>query len=213
MARTTGTKLTSTLAALAIASLLCCDSPALATVIVFGSDNDGYGGFTAEVSTIVATPAPAWTLETDAARMTNAPTADSGQVNSSLLREYTLDRTPGSSYTITGVLDWVSTYAADNNRAGIMLFATSGNLAGADSGLSLQYNIGSGAFRIAGGGVNGSDLATASYGVVAERADRIGTVFTYIADIAFVGTDIEVDFTLNNGVTSQSLSTTVAAAT
>lgn len=212
MARTN--KLTTTLTAFSIGSLLACSSPAMAALTTFGSDNDGYGGFTAEVSTIVPTPAPAWTLETDAARMTNDPITDSGQVNSSLLKQFVLDRTAGNSYTITGVLDWVSTYASDNNRAGILLFANTGDLAGADSGLSLQYNIGNGQIRILNGGVNGSveDLSNVAYNGLSGAA-AIGTTFSFVADVEFVGTEVAVDFTLiDENSFSQTTSATVDAA-
>lgn len=180
---------------------------------VFGSNNDGLGGFTTG-STVpaTATPIPGWTTETDALRFTNATTTDSGQVNSTLLKQYTLVRTPGSSYSITGVLDIVSTYAADNNRFGILLFATSSTLAGADSGLSLQHNIDNGAFRILSGGVNGSTLQTTTYSGL-NNSDAIGTTFTYQADVAFVGSNIEIDFTLTDQDNfSQTLSATVLAA-
>ena len=177
----------------------------------FGSDNEGYGGFTASVSSITPTPAPAWTLEATAARFTNGPTTDSGQVNSSLLKEFILSRTDGSTATITGVLDLVSTYAADNNRFGISLFANTVDLAGIDTGLSLQYNLGSGSMQIRNG-VNGTTPVTAAYGGL-SGASAVGTTFTFLADVAFVGTDIEIDFTLTDQNNfSQTLSHTVVAA-
>lgn len=54
--------------------------------------------------------------------------------------------------------------------------------------------------------------ASAAYGDITQRAARIGTEFTFVADVAFVGTDIEVDFTLTNQSYSQTISATVAAA-
>jgi hypothetical protein len=181
-------------------------------VTTFGSDNDGYGGFATGSSTIVPTPSPAWELMATAARFTNGPTTDSGQVNSSLLKEFTLNRTSGTSYTIAGVIDIVNTYAGDNNRFGISLFANTVDLAGIDSGLSLQHNLGNGAFRILSGGVNGSVVSTDTYGGL-NGASAIGTTFTYRADVAFVGTDIDIDFSLiDQNNFSQSLSVTVAAA-
>lgn len=203
-----------------VGALLACGAPAMAAITppsltTFGSANEGYGGFTAQVSTLLPekTPAPAWTLDANAARMTNAATNDSGQVNSSLLNEVTLTRTAGSAYTITGVIDWVSTYAADNNRAGILLFATSGDLAGADTGLSLQLNLGIGTFRVLTAGVNGgTTLVTATYNGL-NGASAVGTVFTFVADVTFVGTNIDVDFTLiDQNSFAQTISTTVAAA-
>jgi hypothetical protein len=201
---------------LALLGFVVFFNSASANQVSFGSDNEGYGGFAAGASAIVPTPAPAWELTATAARFTNGPTADSGQVNSSLLKQYTLDRTEGSSCTITGVIDIVSTYAADNNRFGILIFATSGDLTGADTGLSLQHNLGNGQFRILNGGVNGSGVTT--YNVAAtynglNGASAIGTTFTYRAELTFVGTDIGVDFTLTDqNDFSQTLSTTVPAA-
>jgi len=181
----------------AAGAAIFCGSSALAVpiAVLFGSDNDGYGGFTAGVSTIVPTPAPAWTLEAQAALFTNDPTIDSGQVNSSLLRQFTFDRTSGNSYTITGVADLMSTYAGDNNRLGISIFGTSGDLAGVETGLSLQVNLGTSALRIVGGGVNGTDVTSAALSG-ATAIQLIGQELTYTAAIDFVGTDIEIDFTL-----------------
>ncbi|MCB1130093.1 MAG: PEP-CTERM sorting domain-containing protein [Verrucomicrobiae bacterium] len=193
-------------------SLLALSPAASGAATLFGTDNDGYGGFTADVSAGGSTPAPEWGLTTTSARMTNAPTGDSGQVNSSLLKLFNLNRTSGTSYTITGLIDIVNTYAADNNRFGISLFANTIDLAGIDSGLSLQHNLGTGAFRILSGGVNGSTLVSATYGGL-NGSSAIGSTFTYQADLAFVGTDIEVDFTLTDQNNfSQTVSTTVAAA-
>ena len=193
-------------------SLMAFPSAASGAITTFGSDNDSYGGFTTGVSTIVATPAPAWSLTATGARFANDTSTDSGQVNSSLLKEYTLNRTSGTSYTVAGVLDTLSTYAADNNRFGISLFGNTVDLSGIDTGLSLQHNVGNGNFLILGGGIVGSTLASANYGGL-NLANAIGTTFTYQAAIAFVGTDIEIDFTLIDGNNfSQTISATVAAA-
>jgi hypothetical protein len=47
---------------------------------------------------------------------------DGGTENSSLLREFTLDRSNGKSYTIEGVVHLTDGYADDNNRVGLYLF-------------------------------------------------------------------------------------------
>jgi hypothetical protein len=197
---------------LALIGLVAVSTSASGNETVFGSDNAGYGGFTADTQTGTGTPAPVWELTSTAARFSNAPTNDSGQVNASLLKDYTLSRADGSSATITGVLHIESTYPADNNRFAIALFADTSDVAGVGTGLSLQHNLGNGAFRILSGGVNGTVLITATYGGL-NGASAIGTTFTYRADLTFVGTDIEIDFTLTDqNNLSEVLEATVAAA-
>lgn len=203
----------STGAIFAAALLLACGPRSHAQTTTFGSDNDGYGGFTADNSLIIPTPEPEWTLGTSGAIFTNGPIGDSGQVNSSLLKQFTLDRTAGMSYTITGIADWTSTYAADNNRLGILLFSSSDDITGADSGISLQVNAGTNTIRFLLGGVNGTQNTSATLSGV-TGADLIGQTLTYSADVDFVGTDINIDFTLSAPVNSysQTISATVAAA-
>lgn len=192
---------------------LCLATPAFSQMILFGSDNDGYGGFTSGISSSLGSPLPTWSEELNGVRFTNAPTNDSGQVNSSLLRQFTLDRTDGRSFTITGVADWTSTYAgSDNNRLGIALFATSDDLAGAETGLSLHVNLSASQIRITPG-VNGTAISSAALSGV-TNTQLIGQTLTYVAAISFVGSNIEIDFTLSAPVNSysQTISTTVAAA-
>ncbi len=187
--------------------------------IIFGSANEGYGGFTDGVTnpTLVPTPtpAPAWSLTTTGARFTNDPTTDSGQVNGSLLKQYTFDRISGNSYTITGIVNLISTYAADNNRVGISLFSTTNDLTGIDTGLSLQVNVGSGTglIRILNGINNSTALVSSGLSGV-TGTDLIGETLNFTAEIDFVGTDINVAFTLSAESLSytQTISTTVAAA-
>jgi hypothetical protein len=192
---------------------LALASAASGAITTFGSDNDGYGGFTADFTVTTPATVPGWTALADAVQFGNDGTSNTGFVNSSLLKEYTLTRTSGTSYTIAGVIDILSTYAADNNRFGISLFAGTVNVAGIDSGLSLQHNLASGTFRILSPGVNGGTiLDSATYGGL-NGASAIGTTFTYRADIAFVGADIDIDFTLiDQNSHSQTVSTTVLAA-
>jgi len=183
---------------------------------VFGSNNSGYGGFTAATQTGTGTPAPVWELTSTAARFSNAPTNDSGQVNASLLKQYTLSRADGSSCTITGILQIANTYALDNNRFGISLFASNDTVAAitgnSAAGLTLQHNLSTGTIRILNGGVESTTfLATANFNGL-NKADAIGTTFTYRADLKFVGTDLEIDFTLTDQNNfSQVLEATVAA--
>jgi hypothetical protein len=190
-------------------------APTLATGLahgattVFGSDNDGFGGFAANTADADNT---SWTNETTGVLFTNDGAGNAGFVNTSLLKEFILDRNNGSSYTITGTVDLQSTYAADNNRIGMSIFSTSTDLAAADTGLSLQVNLGNGQMRIVNG-VNGSEItSTALSGVTAT--ELIGQTITYTTVILFTGTDIDVDFTLSSPVNSytQTISGTVDAA-
>lgn len=195
-------------------SVAVCGSSAMAAIlppasITLGSDNAGLGGFTAETTDAVNT---SWATTTNAARFTNDIPGDSGQVNSSLLQEATLNRSSGSSYTFTSTVDWVSGQSDNNNRVGLALFADSADITGADTGLSLQLNISNGQMRIFTGGVNGSAAgatAVATYGGLLSS----GNVFTYTADVSFTGTDVAIDFTLTDANSfSQTVSATVAAA-
>ena len=176
---------------------------------VFGSDYDGLGGFATETSDITNT---AWNVETSGARFTNDGVGNNGQVNSSLLAEFSLDRSEGSGYTLTGVAHFLNTYASDNNRLGITLFATSGGVAGIDTGLSLQVNLFTGEISIRSG-VNGGAVASAGLAGV-EAVDLIGETLTFTTTASFVGGDIEIEFTLHApGLAyTQSINTTVAAA-
>jgi len=197
---------------LALLGLLAITAPAFGNETVFGSDNDGYGGFTAAVTTIAPTPAPGWELTAGAARFTNNPATDSGQVNSSLLQQIALDRTDGSSYTMTGIVEWTSTYAADNNRLAISLFRTSDLETSFDTGLTLLVNVGAASNQLQmRTGYNGTTVIQASLSGVTS-AQLIGQTLTYVADMAFVGSDIEIDFTLSAPVNSysQTISATVA---
>jgi len=81
---------------------------------LFGSDNEGLGGFTQS------------SLETGGAWDTNPDSVGFTQINDSLnnnsfLKEYILDRSVGNSYEINGTLTW-SAEADRNNRQGIYLF-------------------------------------------------------------------------------------------
>ena len=83
--------------------------------ILFGSTNDGLGGF---VQSTINTNLETWSIETNSVRYT---ADDTGYQNFSFLRQFALDRSPGQSYTMTASLRWNS-YADDQNRIGIYLF-------------------------------------------------------------------------------------------
>lgn len=174
---------------------------------VFGSDNEGYGGFAsgASASSPATTPAPAWVITSTGAQFTNAPTEpiiapattpDSGQVNSSLLKEFILDRSDGKSYAITGVIDLVSAVAADNNRFGISIFANPGDLAGIDTGLSLQLNIGTTNSQSIRLGINSTVNSPTPPISPITNANFVGKTLTFEGLITFIGSDVKVDFTV-----------------
>ena len=184
-------------------------APAPLARTLFGSAQDGLGWF----STGTSEPADtAWSVETSGARFTNNGAGTSGHVNSSLLGPLSMDRTEGNGHALTGVVDLMSTYAADHNRFGISLFAASADVAGIDTGLSLQVNLHTEQMFIRGG-VNGGSLASADL-VGVEAADLIGETLVFTATVEFVGTDIGIGFTLSvpSLAYTQSVGTTVAAA-
>lgn len=190
--------------------MLAVAASASANETLFGSDNEGYGGFTADFAVTSPATVPGWTELADAVRFGNDGTSNAGFVNSSLLKEYTLSRADGSSCTITGVIHLISTYAADNNRFGISLFANTAGVVGIDSGLSLHYNFGDGDMVIAPG-VGATGVVNADYGGLKGEA-ALGTLFTFKAELSFVGTNIEIDFTLTDQNNfSQLLEATVVA--
>lgn len=198
------------------ASTLCLSSVLTAQLTPpadtnFGSDNDGFGGFTGNFETDAGTN-KSWTLVADAARYTNADNP-SGLANASLLEQFNLNRSAGNSYSFTGVSTWVSTYADDNQRSGLMLFADDVAAVGDDEGLAMILNIDSGNFEIRAG-VNGTEFQSATYNGI-NNASAIGSTYTYLGEIEFTngGLDINVGFTLTDANDfSQTLNATISAA-
>ena len=107
----------------------------------FGNNNDGLGGFT---TSTLASAQESWAVEADGVRYEND---SASTVNSSLLQNFTLDRSAGKSYIIEAVFSPTGGYADDNNRIGVYLFGdvadltVSGGPGQDESGaLSLLYN-------------------------------------------------------------------------
>jgi hypothetical protein len=103
--------------------------------VEFGSDNDGLGGFTATTfSTNQAI--------TETAGAVNNYNGDPGTVNSSFLRTIGIDRTPGSTTTMSGTFTWRDGYADDNNRIALYLFGADDNIVNEDelAAISLVWN-------------------------------------------------------------------------
>ncbi|HKL20952.1 MAG TPA: hypothetical protein VJ904_04055, partial [Tichowtungia sp.] len=185
-------------------------SAAFSDVTVFGSDNDGWGGFTqSDIATDGADPYNSWVLEADSARFTESTTpgdGNGGLHNNSLLKLFEIDRSIGSAYTITGTLAW-SAEADRNNRQGIYLFGDYDNVTTGDNedefgALSLQYQADNQVMRISEGLDSGEtgfvkDLSPANAPAVNSYFTDLQ--FTFKAEIAFIntnGTD-EIDIVYN----------------
>jgi len=130
-------------------------------------------------------------------------------LNSSFLGEFVLDRSPGSAYTITGVVTLTDGYADDNNRVGMYLFGDAAVVPGElEAGaLGLIFNTDDSSASGAPGD-NADDAielregidATPVHGGPSLRTqtitpyaqDLFGTQVTFTADIAFIGTNVQV---------------------
>lgn len=93
--------------------------------VLFGSSNEGFASFTQSTEAT----GMSWSLQADSVQMRCENT---GTVNTSLLREFPLDRSVGATYTIEGVIELTDGYADDNNRVGLYLFGDSAEIPGED---------------------------------------------------------------------------------
>ena len=193
--------------------------------VVFGSNNDGLGGFTASTPDASS---ESWSIQPDSVRyITDDPdgTVDSGTDGptntASLLRTFLVDRTVGSSYTFEGVVNLTAGYGDDNNRVGIYLFGDQSDLAvgsgETESGaLGLIVNLDTNIIEI-NEGIDGNPLSPEVGLTGSLLGDALfGTTLTLKAEIAFTGNGgenyIAVRFTVtdaNNDKTA--VSTTVLA--
>jgi len=124
------------------------------TTVTFGSNNDGLGGFTQSTTDFFQ---ESWSTEGDSVRYINDDPSgvpddgtNGGTRNGSLLAPFTLDRSAGKAYTVTGVVNLTDGYAGDNNRVGIYFFgdvddlgvngALGGNGQDEDGAFSLLFN-------------------------------------------------------------------------
>jgi hypothetical protein len=193
---------------------------------LFGSDNAGYAGFT------TSTPGGSnetWSLEGDSVQYRNQ---NSGTYNSSLLREFVLDRSAGRSYRVEGVVTLTDGYADDNNRVGLYLFGDfpevpnqdeagaiglifnmDDSVTGGAPGNNAQDNI---ALRVGIDNTLLSDPAVLRDQTVPFAQDLFGTTITLAADITFIaiGTNefIQIDASLTAAGAKTTVSTTVLAA-
>jgi hypothetical protein len=179
-----------TIAVVSALVLMLGASSSLAEVYNFGSDNDGFAGFTHSATD----PTESWSLEAGSARYINADAAESDgpHENGTLLKSFTLDRSVGRSYTIQGVVNLTDGYADDNNRVGIYLFGDSADVTGdpeqdETGALSLHYNLDKDRDQLRiYEGIDGTNLATEVKGTGLLDQDLFGTEVTFTADIAFV---------------------------
>lgn len=187
----------------------------------FGSDFDGVGGYTqstfAEIELDpvgnpgVFTPEATWTTELDSVRLTNLgpPDNDGGTRNSSLLKEVPFTRAAGLVYNMTATIV-VSTYAADNNRAGIYLFGDSPEIPGdAEAGaIAVHMNFGQNSLNIAEGignvlastskeGTNPYEQGTVANNTVSAYELDFDVTWTYLPDNQMI---IDVTMTDPNDV-------------
>jgi hypothetical protein len=175
--------------------------------VLFGSDNESLAGFTQSDDTATST----WSMQTNSVRNRNQTL---GFENASLLKEFPLDRSAGSSYTIEGTVHLTDGYADDNNRVGIYLFGDASKVrldfqdGDLETGaLSLQINLEGGEITIREG------LNTTTAWASGTKPGRVGsglfgTDLTFTANILFANaTEIFIEFSLRD---SDGIVTTVS---
>lgn len=150
--------------------------------ILFGSNNEGQAGFAISSGNSNET----WSIEPESVRYR---TQDNGTRNGSLLREFPIDRSVGSRYTVEGRVKLTDGYAEDNNRVGIYLFGDSADVTAADGedeagALCLLINTEDGSLRLMEG-IDKSTVAQADTGRIRDGT-LYGNVVTFIADISFI---------------------------
>ncbi len=157
----------------------------------FGSDHDGFAGFTPFAGAAEAV----WTEQTDSIRFSSV----SDRIRASLLREFPLDTSDGNIYSFAGAINAIDGgRGGRGNRIGLQLFSpahtanTSLDASGIHVGLGemsagLSIYILPGIMAEAGGTTEAWD-----------GKELNGGLFTYEATVAFVGTSVEVSFTLTD---------------
>jgi hypothetical protein len=210
------------------AALFCCFTEAvsgqsLPLDVEFGVANDRLAGFNRST---VDSNHESWAQQTNSLRyIVDDPDGgpdfgvEGGNMNASLLRRISLDRSAGSSYRIEGLVRLIDGYADDNNRLGLYLFGSFADLGAypgspgeAEAGaLSLQYNTDSGGVEIYEG-IDLNQLASETKDagfLAADDSIFADTRMRFAADLRFAPDDkLEVVFTLIDG---RNDATTVAA--
>ena len=184
---------------------------------VFGSNDDGFGGFTKSTTSDQEN----WSEQADSVRYTNNGSAGGGTENSSLLGKFILDRSVGKSYVIEGVVNLTDGYADDNNRVGIYLFGDVPDLAapggfeqGETGALCLLYNFDTGQVRLHQGIDQSLITSISNNNRGANDQTIFGTTVTFTATISFlVSGDIQIEGTFEDVLGETVLNGTVAAST
>ena len=187
--------------------------------VVFGSNNDGLGGFTQSFPDV----GQSWTTNADNVQYRNE---NNGTLNSSFLGEYVLDRSPGKSYTMTGVMTLNDIDPDDNNRIGMYLFGDTAAVLNEDElgAISVLWNSDDGG---PGQDAGPDDNLTLNIGIdfqnivsedrnqtnVPIAYDLVGTQLTWSTTFSFVGLNVDIEATLEQAdgdTTTASLSVPAA---
>ena len=180
-------------------------APTVLVDILFGTNNDGLGGFTRSAlnpdDPINYPNQISWSTEVDSERYINKDPdeaensgVDGGTKNSSLLQSFILDRSVGKRYIIEGTINLIDGYADDNNRLGFYLFGNDDNLTDAngpeenESGaLCLINNFDNGTVSLYEG-INLSPIAgaSASTGRALDNTIFDNKTVKFIVSISFV---------------------------
>lgn len=170
-------------------------APSTLLSVTFGSNNDGLGSFTQ------STPGTevSWSTAADSVQYQNQ---NAGTQNSSFLREYILNRTLGSSYTIEGVVHLTDGYADDNNRVGLYLFGDAPEIVDENEtgAIGLIFNTDDSS---SGGapGVNNPDGITLCEGIntsLSATATRTQANVPYAQDLFGTSVTLSVDIAFDN---------------
>jgi hypothetical protein len=184
---------------LALLGLLAVTASASAQETVFGTDNDGFGGFTS--STTAGTEV--WSETADSVNYAFGVLDTDEQRTASLLQSIILDKSEGKEYSIEGVVDLTAGYGDDNNRIGILLFnLADSQTADGGGGLWMRLNTDNNETITIDPGINGTAIASTATGVGAGDT-WIGQTLMFNVTLTFKndGTDdrFDVSFTLTDG--------------
>jgi hypothetical protein len=195
----------------------------------FGSNNDGVGGFTHSLPEDIDQTSP--TLA-ESVQYTNTGATSGGTKNTSFLQDFTVDRTNGLSYTLSGQVTW-SSYANQNNRIGMYMFGDEQSLTAGSNfqedeagAIGLIYNSDNNDIRI-GQGIDLAEInSTTLTGTTPFTPNDNNAITNYVVDFETTftffdnaGTDsilISFDMTALDNFSSPfttNVSSTVVAAT
>jgi len=223
-------KTTATLAMMAVVGSAGSATTASAATTIFGSDNDGLGGFTHTAINDTTT------FLTEQAGSVQYRNQNTGTLDAGFIKQFSIDRTPdsGQVYTMTGTFTLSDGYADDNNRLGLVLFTDPTTVASrSNTGqIGIVWNTDDDSRNDGPTGDNTNDnfgiyndfegaaLADASVDKVLrnqtiEFAQDLyqGTQVTMSASFWFTGTDIKIEASMTDagGVTNVGTATVLAS--